>query len=88
MAEPLHLSNHHRDTVEQIQGHPTSRNVDWRAATALLEHIADIEETNGNKVAYTVGGSTLVLNRPADGKTLDVQQVVDVRAFLTRAGYS
>ncbi|MFD1721215.1 hypothetical protein [Amnibacterium endophyticum] len=87
MAELRHLNNHHRRTVEQIQQHPTSHNVEYRATVSLLETVADDTAQDGNRVRFTLGGTELVLNRPANGKDLDVQQVVDVRGFLSQAGY-
>ena len=35
------LNNHHRDTLEEIDGHPASGNVEWRKVLSLLEAVAD-----------------------------------------------
>ena len=87
MADPQHLNNHHTRTLEQIQQHPTSHNVEYRATVSLLETIADETVQDGNRVRFVLAGTELVLSRPSDGKDLDVQQVVDVRAFVAHGGY-
>ena len=33
-AEPVHLNNHHRDTLLQIFQHPTSHNIQWQAVVS------------------------------------------------------
>ena len=35
--EPVHLSNHHRNTLRQIFQHPVSHNIEWRAVVSLLD---------------------------------------------------
>ena len=86
MAEPQHLNSHHRRVLEQLQQHPTSRNVEFRDTVSLLETVSDETVQEGNRVRFVLAGEALVLTRP-EHKDLDVQQVVDVRAFLAHGGY-
>lgn len=81
-----HLNNHHRDTVEKIFSHPTSRNIEWRRVLSLLETIGTVTTEHHGKVKVTLGPETEVLPAP-HGKDVDVQIVVDLRRMLTQAGY-
>ena len=81
-----HLSNHHRDTVEKIFGHPVSRNIEWRQVLSLLETIGTVATEHNGKVKVTLGPETEVLPAP-HGKDVDVQTVVDLRRMLMQAGY-
>jgi hypothetical protein len=81
-----HLNNHHRDTVERIFSHPTSRNIEWRQVLSLLESIGTVTTEHNGKVRVTLGPETEVLPAP-HGKDVDLQIVVDLRRMLTQAGY-
>ena len=53
-----HLNNHHRDTVEKIFSHPTSRNIEWRQVLSLLETIGTaffLEGAFGTPLLQTPG---------------------------------
>ena len=41
-SEPMHLSNHHRNTLRQIFQHPVSHNVEWHAVVSLLEAVGSV----------------------------------------------
>ena len=45
-SEPVHLNNHHRDTLAQIFQHPVSHNIEWRAVRSLLEVVGTVEESH------------------------------------------
>jgi hypothetical protein len=85
-SEPVHLNNHHRDTLAQIFQHPVSHNIEWRAVRSLLEVVGTVEESHDGKFVVTLGAETEVLTRPRD-KAIDVQEVVDLRRMLGNAGY-
>ena len=38
-SEPVHLNNHHRNTLRQIFQHPVSHNINWHAVVSLLKAI-------------------------------------------------
>jgi hypothetical protein len=81
------LSNHHRDTIEKIFGHPASGNIEWRQVLSLLETIGAASEEDNGKVKVTLGPETEVMQRPRE-KDIDVQMIVDLRRMLTQAGFA
>jgi len=80
-----HLNNHHRDTLEKIEGHPASGNVEWRQVLSLLEAVGDVTEEHNGKFKVKLGDETAVLHRPRD-KDVDTQTIVDLRRMLIAAG--
>ena len=85
-SEPMHLSNHHRNTLRQLFQHPISHNIGWNAVVSLLGTVGSVAEQHGGKLAVTLGGETEFLDPPAH-KDIDAQMVVDLRRMLTNAGY-
>jgi hypothetical protein len=79
------LSNHHRDTLRKILGHPASGNVEWRSVISLMEAVGTVREEHNGKFEVTVGPETEVLHRP-HGKDVDTQMILDLRRMLTEAG--
>ena len=86
MAEPVHLSNHHRNTLHEIFRHPVSHNVEWRAVISLLEAIGSVTRRHDGKLAVTVGAQSATFD-PRAQKDLDTQMVIDMRQLLSAAGY-
>jgi len=86
MPEPVHLSNHHRNTLSQIFQHPVSHNIEWRAVVSLLEAVGSVVNHPDGAVAVTVGSQSAFFDPPAQ-KDIDAQMVVDLRRMLTAAGY-
>jgi hypothetical protein len=85
MSEPLHLSNHHRQTVRELFEHPVSHNIEWRAVLSLLEAVGSVANSRGGKVAVTLGSRTEDF-KTAGRKDLDVDEVVKLREMLASAG--
>ena len=85
-SEPVHLSNHHRNTLRQLFQHPVSHNIEWHAVVSLLEAVGSVVEHHDGKVAVTVGSETEFFDPPAH-KDIDTQAVVDLRRMLAKAGY-
>ena len=81
-----HLSGHHRETISQILQHPVSHNIEWRAVASLLRAVAQVEETHNGKLLVTLGDETETFG-PGTHKTIDTQQVVDLRRMLKGAGF-
>ena len=52
-SEPVHLNNHHRNTLRQIFQHPVSHNIEWHAVVSLLEAIGSVVEHHDGMVAVT-----------------------------------
>ena len=85
-SEPVHLNNHHRNTLRQILQHPAGHNIEWHAVVSLLEAVGSIAEHRDGKVAATLGSETEFFDPPAH-KDIDTQTVVALRRMLTNAGY-
>jgi hypothetical protein len=85
-SQPVHLSNHERNTLRQIFQHPAGHNIEWRAVLSLLEAVGSAEEQPGGKVAVTIGSETEYFDPPPH-KDIDTQAVVNLRRMLTKAGY-
>ena len=85
-SEPMHLSNHHRNTLRQLFQHPVSHNIEWHAVISLLEAVGSTVEQHGGKVAVTVGTETEFFDPPAR-KDIDTQTIVNLRRMLSAAGY-
>ena len=54
-SEPVHLNNHHRNTLRQILQHPAGHNIEWHAVVSLLEAVGSVTEHRDGKVATTLG---------------------------------
>ena len=54
-SEPVHLNNHHRNTLRQIFQHPVSHNIEWHSVASLLEAVGSVVENHDGTVAATVG---------------------------------
>jgi hypothetical protein len=86
-SEPVHLSNHHRNTLRQILRHPAGHNIEWHAVVSLLEAVGSVTEHRDGKVAVTLGSETEFFDPPAHKDIDDTQTIVDLRRILTSAGY-
>jgi hypothetical protein len=87
MSEPVHLSNHHRKTLQQVFEHPVSHNIEWRAVLSLLESVGSVANSRGGKVAVTIGSRTEDF-KTAGRKDLDADEIVKLREMLATAGYT
>ncbi len=85
-SEPVHLNNHHRNTLRQIFQHPVSHNIEWHSVVSLLDAVGSIVENHDGTVAPTVGSETEFFEPPAR-KDIDTQTLVDLRRILSSAGY-
>lgn len=83
----VHVSGHHRHTIEKIFHHPTGGNVEWREVLATLENVGTVTEEHNGKFTVTVGPETEVFEAPR-GEDIDQQMTVDLRRMLRRAGFA
>jgi hypothetical protein len=83
---PVHLNDHHRDTIEKIFSHSSSGNIEWRQVLSLLQAVGTTTEEHNGKVRVTLGPETEVLH-PPDAKDIDEQTLVDIRRMLRQAGF-
>ncbi len=86
-SEPVHLNNHHRDTLAKIFQHPVSHNLEWNDAISLLSAVATVQEKHDGKFDITLGSETHSFDRPKH-KDLAVQEVLDLRRMLSEAGFT
>jgi len=80
-----HLSNHHRNTLENLFNHERSGNIHWREIESLLEAVGTVEERHNDKFHITVGDESITIAPPGHGD-LDKQLIVDLRRLLKDAG--
>jgi hypothetical protein len=85
-SEPVHLNNHHRNTLRQLLQHPASHNIEWHAVVSLLRAIGSVEDHRDGTVVVTVGSATHYFERPPH-KDIDNETVADLRRMLNEAGY-
>ena len=76
-----------RRTLEALFRHPMAQNVDWDDALALFEVIGDIEHKDNDKWIFQIGAERQLMHQP-HGKDLTGSEVIELRKFLHRAGWS
>ena len=76
-----------RRTLETLFRHPAAQNIDWDDALALLEVIGDVEHKDNDKWMFQIGAERQVMHQP-HGKDLTGSEVIELRKFLQRAGWS
>ena len=70
----------------QILRHPSSHNIAWRDARALLDQAGAVQDADGGGIRVALGGETETIDRRR-GKDLSVQDVVDLRRMLVAARF-
>ena len=81
----VHLNNHHADTLAKIYTHPVNHNIHWNDVISLFDAIGETEAQHDGRYKITLGEETHVFDKPKH-KDIDVQQVLDLRHMLERAG--
>lgn len=76
-----------RRTLDAIYRHPLAHNLSWREVVALVTTIGAAEEKSSGDVLFRAGDERLSMKKP-HGKDLMADDVIDLRHFLTRAGWS
>jgi len=77
----------HRRTLDRLFRHPTAQNIDWDDALALFEVIGEVEHKNNDKWLFQIGAEHQLMHQP-QGKDLTGDEVIELRKFLRRAGWS
>jgi hypothetical protein len=75
-----------RRTLNAIFRHPLSHNLGWSDVVALFETIGEVEERANNEFSFRVGGVHHLMHKPHT-KDLTAPEVIELRHFLTRAGW-
>jgi hypothetical protein len=81
------LHGAHLKTLEALFRHPTAHNLEWMDVIALLRKIAVVGRKSGAKLELDLAGEHFLLQK-AHSKELTSSDVVDLRHFLQRAGWS
>jgi len=76
-----------RRTLDAIFRHPLSHNLSWREVVNLFATIGSVEEKHNGEFVFQAGDEALAMKKPHT-KDLTGPDVMDLRHFLTRAGWS
>lgn len=76
-----------RRTLDAIFRHPLAHNVSWREVVNLIAAIGDSDEKHSSEFVFRVGDERMSIKKPHT-KDLTGPEVIDLRHFLTRAGWS
>jgi hypothetical protein len=76
-----------RGTLDAIFRHPLAHNLEWRHVVALFEKLGEVEEKSNSEFVFQVLGQEHLMRKP-HSKDLTTSQVLEVRHFLSRAGWS
>ena len=76
-----------RGTFDAIFRHPLAHNLEWRDVVALFEKLGEVEEKSNSEFVFQVLGEEHLMHKPHT-KDLTTPQVIEVRHFLLRAGWS
>ena len=86
-AESSPPATSQRRTLETLFRHPSAKNIEWGDALALFEVLGEVEHKDNDKWMLQVGGECQLMHQP-HGKDLTGLEVVQLRKFLQRAGWS
>jgi hypothetical protein len=88
MAGKAGLPGRHRKTLEAIFARPDRANIAWNDFVSLMRAAgADIDSDGGSAHAFTLGGRTIVIHRPHEGKNeMSRASVKRARKFLASVG--
>lgn len=81
------LSKSGRRTLDGLYAHPLAHNLEWTDMVALFREIGSVEHKPNADTVVQLGAEHQVFRRP-HGKDLTVDEVMQVRHFLTRVGMS
>jgi hypothetical protein len=81
------LHGGHLRTLEALFRHPTAHNLEWMDVIALFEKIGSVHRKANEKFAFELAGEHFLIHKPHT-KDLTSSEVVDLRHFLQRAGWS
>jgi hypothetical protein len=81
------VTGSNRGTLDTIFRHPLAHNLEWRDVVALFEKLGEVEEKSNSEFVFQVLGQEHMMRKPHT-KDLTTPQVMEVRHFLSRAGWS
>src|SRR5579872_7381307 len=77
----------HLRTLEALFRHPAAHNLEWMDVVSLIEKIGTVHKSGGNHFSFDVGRERILVHKPHT-KDLNSSEVVELRHFLQRAGWS
>jgi hypothetical protein len=83
---PAITGSHHR-TLEAIFRHPSAHNLEWTDVVGLIGKIGEVDEKVNSEFTFHVGSELHQMRKPHT-KDLTGSDVVELRKFLTDAGWS
>ena len=81
------LHGAHLRTLEAVFRHPPAHNLEWMDVVALIEKLGTVHEKGNNRFTFDIGGEHHLMHKPRT-KELTGSEVVELRHFLHRAGWS
>ena len=81
------LHGAHLRTLEALFRHPTAHNLEWMDVIGLFEKIGTVHRKANDKFTFDLAGEHFLIHKPHT-KDLTSSEVVDLRRFLQRAGWS
>jgi hypothetical protein len=81
------LHGAHLRTLEALFRHPTAHNLEWMDVMGLFEKIGTVHRKANDKFTFDLAGEHFLIHKPHT-KDLTSSEVVDLRHFLQRAGWS
>jgi len=76
-----------RRTLDAIFQHPLAHGLSWREVVLLINAIGSAEERHNGEFMLSVGAERMPMRRPHN-KDLTAPEVMELRHFLVRAGWS
>jgi hypothetical protein len=84
---PTAIHGAHLRTLEALFRHPTAHNLEWMDVVSLIEKIGVVQRKGNDKFTFEVSGEHYSMHKPHT-KDLTGTEVVDVRHFLQRSGWT
>jgi hypothetical protein len=81
------LHGAHLRALEAVFRHPPAHNLEWMDVVSLIGKIGAVRARGGDSFGFEVGSERLLMHKPHT-KELTTSDVVDLRHFLERAGWS
>jgi hypothetical protein len=81
------ITGSNQKTLEAIFRHPLAHNLEWNDVVALVEKIGAVDRKANNEFAFEVAGQRHLFRKP-HAKDLTGPELIEVRKFLMRSGWS
>ena len=81
------VTGSHRRTLEAIFRHPSAHNLEWNDVVGLIREIGEAHEKANGEFVFEVAGKRHIMRKPHT-KDLTSSEVIEIRHFLTQAGWS